>query len=150
MDGPDSQIDSLPRPDRRNDRYILIFDGQCGFCRSQVARLARWDRRQILTFLPLQDPLVTEWFPELSHERLMKEMILATPDGRLHGGAAAFKVLTRKLPRLWLVAPLFHIPWTMPIWQWAYQLVARNRYRLWARKHECETGTCSLGHEVKP
>ena len=50
----------LPTPADRPDADVLIYDGHCGICTSQVARLAKWDSRGSLAFVSLHDPLVSE------------------------------------------------------------------------------------------
>ena len=66
----------LPDPDERPAADLIIFDGQCRFCRGQVERLARWDYRQRLAFISVHDPRVRERFPNLTHEQLMQDMYL--------------------------------------------------------------------------
>jgi predicted DCC family thiol-disulfide oxidoreductase YuxK len=136
---------SLPSPADLPAAEVVIYDGECQFCTRQVARLARWDGKGRLAFLSLHDTLVAERYPDLTHERLMDEMVLVTRDGQRLGGAAAFRYLTRRLPRLWILAPLMHIPFSLPLWQWCYRQVAKRRYR-WnkARGNECTNDSCSV------
>lgn len=134
---------SLPSPQDRPEADVLIYDGHCKFCRGQVERISRWDGGGRLAFLSLHDPAVGERYPDLSHERLMQEMVVVDRQDRRHGGAAAFRYLTRRLPRLWPLAPLMHLPFTLPLWQWLYRLVARQRYR-WGRIDSCEDGACRI------
>ena len=119
----------------------LIYDGQCSFCIRQVDRIRARDGGR-LAYLSLHDPLVTQRWPELSHEELMKQMYLVEPDGRKYAGASAVKALTRKLPRLWWLFPLLHCPGSMPIWRFLYARIAKMRYRLAGRR--CDNGSCSL------
>ena len=133
----------LPDPRIAEGRPVLIYDGHCKFCRKQVARVHSLDGDR-LSYISLHDPWVTETYPDLTHDQLMEEMVLIEPDGRRYGGAAAFKVLSRKLPPLWILAPVMHIPFSLPVWSWMYRQVARQRYR-WGRiEEECEGGTCSV------
>ena len=132
----------LLSPDERPGASIVIYDGQCRFCRRQVERLASWDRPQMLSFLSLHDPEVSRRFPDISHEQLMKHLYLIDPRGRRYVGAEAFVWLSRHLPRLWPLAPVLNIPGTTPIWQWCYQQVAKRRYKL--GRVECEGGSCDL------
>ena len=75
----------------------------------------------------------------------MEQMFLVTPDGHQFGGAAAIRYLSRKLPRLWFAAPLLHIPFSLPLWQWLYLKVAERRYRISGKNQECdEGGTCDI------
>jgi predicted DCC family thiol-disulfide oxidoreductase YuxK len=134
---------ALPTLHERPDRDVVIFDGNCAFCRSQVERLNRWDRRRRLAFVSLHDPIVAERFPDLSHEELMQQMYIVDRRGNRHGGAAAFRYLSRHLRILWPVAPLMHIPFTLPLWQWGYRLVAKRRYRI-RNQDECRNGACKV------
>jgi hypothetical protein len=45
------------------------------------------------------------------------------------------------LPRLWCLAPLLHIPGSLPLWQFLYRQVAKRRYKI---AGTCEDGTCRL------
>jgi predicted DCC family thiol-disulfide oxidoreductase YuxK len=133
----------LPDPDERPAASVLIYDGHCRFCTAQVKRLDRWDRKGQLAFLSLHDPRVAERCPDLTHEQLMEQMYLITPSGERYGGAAAFRYLSRRLPRLWALAPFLHIPFSLPLWQWGYRLVARQRYR-WGRTDACDDDHCAI------
>lgn len=133
----------LTDPDERPDGVLVIFDGQCAFCRGQVERLARWDRRGELAFISLHDPRVAERFPDLTHEQLMQDMYLIDRRGQRHRGAAALRQLSRRLPRLWILAPWLHLPGSLPLWQWGYRQIAKRRY--WAGKYqECTDGSCAV------
>lgn len=133
----------LADPDTLSDADVVIYDGQCNFCKSQVnnlRRLDRWGNR--LSFLSLHDPRVAQRYPDLSHEELMEQMYVIDQSGRQHGGADAVKYLSRRLPLLWIVAPILHIPGTAKLWRWAYKQVAKRRYRLAGKS--CENDVCSI------
>jgi predicted DCC family thiol-disulfide oxidoreductase YuxK len=120
----------LPTPTDLPEADLVIYDGNCAFCRGQVARLARWDGRQRLVFVSLHDRWVAERFPDLSREQLLQQMYVVTRDGRRYAGAEALRYLTRRLPRLWPLAPLLHIPFSLAFWDWIYRRIARRRYQL--------------------
>jgi len=129
--------------DEQNQKDVVLYDGQCNFCRSQIAILRRLDGRDRLEFVSLHRPDVVILYPNLTFEQLMKEMWLITPQGSQFGGAYAVRYLTRRLPMLWPVTPLMHIPFSMPLWCFLYRQVARFRYKI-AGKDCDEGGTCSL------
>jgi predicted DCC family thiol-disulfide oxidoreductase YuxK len=135
----------LPTPDERPEADVVIFDGECRICRAQIERVARWDSRGRLAYLSLHEPVVARRFPDLSYDDMMRQMYLVDRRGGRHGGAAALRVIARRLPRLWPLVPLLSLPGTLPLWQWLYQQVAKRRYRL-GGKHECSEGSCKL-HE---
>jgi predicted DCC family thiol-disulfide oxidoreductase YuxK len=132
----------LPDPDENPGAVVVVWDGKCNFCRSQVERLRAFDNRSRLTYLSLHDPRVAERYPELSYDQLMSQMWVITPDHRRFGGADAVRFLSRHLPRLWWIAPVMHLPFTMPLWRYLYKVLANRRYRLAGKS--CDGGTCDL------
>ena len=122
---------------------IVIYDGQCRFCTGQVQRLASWDGKQRLAYLSLHDPRAADLCPDLTHDQLMEQMVVLTSSGQRFAGAAAVRYLSRRLPRLWFLAPLLHLPWSLPVWQWAYMRVAKRRYRL-GHQATCDTDSCDV------
>jgi predicted DCC family thiol-disulfide oxidoreductase YuxK len=125
----------------RPERDTVLYDGQCRFCRSQIALLKRLDLTGRLRFESLHEPSVAEEFPDLDRDDLMREMYLVDRSGHAHAGAEAVRCLSRRLPLLWPLALPLHVPGSLPIWKWLYRVVARNRYRLAGR---CDGGTCHL------
>jgi len=122
-------------------RDTVLFDGSCRFCRGQIAILRRLDVAQRLQFTSLHDPSVAADFPELSAEALEAQMFVVDRRGNARGGALAFRYLTRRLPLLWPLAVLLHVPGSLPAWNWIYRLIARNRHRL---AGTCAEGTCRI------
>lgn len=135
----------LPTPDERPTADVVLYDGDCRFCTGQVQNLA-WLGGDRLAYLSLHDPSVARRYPDLTHEQLMEQMYLVTPEGKKYAGAAVFRYLTRKLPCLYLLAPLLHIPFSLPVWQWAYRQVAKRRYYLMGKISDqaCDGDACSI------
>lgn len=123
------------------DRDTVLYDGQCAFCRGQVGWLRRFDLLGSLRFTSLHDASVQHDYPELSHEQLLEQMFVVDRQGRARGGADAVRYLSRRLPALWPLAVVLHVPGSMPLWRGLYRFIARNRYRLAGR---CDEGTCRL------
>ena len=119
----------------------VLFDGQCRFCRGQVALLRRLDLGRRLLFLSLHDPRVAADFPEIPPEQLQQQMFVVDRQGSARGGAVAVRYLSRRLPLLWPLALLLHIPGSLPVWQAAYAFVAKRRLLLAGR---CDDGSCPL------
>lgn len=134
----------LPSPDELPAADVVIYDGHCKFCTGQVKNLARWDGKGRLAFLSLHDAEVAKRYPDLTYEQMMEAMVVVDRKGRRHHGAAAFRYLTTRLPRLYILAPLMHIPFSMPLWRWGYKQVARRRYRMGKTADACDDGTCKV------
>ncbi|MCE9545749.1 MAG: DUF393 domain-containing protein [Planctomycetia bacterium] len=134
---------ALPTPAERPGADVVIFDGHCRICSGQIMRLDRWFGGGRLAYLSLHDPEVARLYPDLSHDALMREMYVVDHNGGRHPGADAFRYLSRRLPRLWWLAPLLHIPFSLPLWSWLYRLVADNRY-MFGRVDSCDDGACAV------
>ena len=122
---------------------VVLYDGQCNFCRSQINILRRLDGRNRLEFVSLHDPDVATNYPNLTYEQLMEQIWIVTPARTQFGGAYAVKYLSVRLPILWPIAPVMHIPFSMPLWSFLYRQVAKHRYKIAGRDCD-EGGTCSL------
>ena len=109
-----------------------------------MEQLKWWDCCNRLDYVSLHDPSVAERWHDLPHDRLMREMCIVDTQGRRHWGADAFRYLTRRLRRLWWLAPLMHFPGSMLLWRPLYRFISKHRYRLMGKTDECEGGTCSL------
>lgn len=133
--------------DRPPDRPVVIFDGDCGFCRFWIAR---WQQRTgaAVEYAAWPHPDLAERFPEIPSEQFARAVQLVEPDGRVTEGAeAVFRLLAisgRPSP-LWAYE---HLPGLAPITEHAYRLVADHRpfwagltALLWGRVAERSTYT---------
>lgn len=105
---------------------VLIFDGDCGFCRYWIAR---WRHRtgDSVEYLPFQEPPTAQRFPELSRERLEQAVHLVEPDGTVTAGAhAVFRTLAISGSRLPLSA-YERVPGIAAVSELAYRFVANHR-----------------------
>lgn len=134
---PPACLDTRFRP----AKDTVLYDGQCGFCRRQVARMRKLDLLSQLEFTSLHEASVSRDFPEIPREALLAEMFVVDRSGRARSGATAWRYLARRLPTLWPLAAILHVPGSLPVWNWLYRIVAKNRYRL---AGSCSTGTCRL------
>ena len=125
----------------RPARDTVLYDGQCRFCRSQIGILKRLDWWDQLQFTSLHDPSVPVDFPEIPPTQLHQEMVVINQQGVARGGADAVRYLSRRLPPLWPLAMLLHIPGSLPLWRWLYAFVAKRRLLIAGR---CDDGSCRL------
>lgn len=131
----------LPKAD------VVIYDGKCVFCRKSVKLLDSWVEQGQLAYVSLHDPWVADYVPSLTHDQMMKQIYLVSrSDDSLHGGAEAIRYLSTRSWKLWIAAPFLHIPFSMPLWQWIYQQIAKRRYLIAGKDgDECdEDGTCKI------
>lgn len=139
---------TLPTPAERPGADVVIYDGNCRICTAQIRKLDWWDCQDKLAYLSLHDPEVQKRYPDLTHDMLMAQMYVVDRLGNRHGGAAAIRYLSRRLRRLWWLAPLLHIPGTLPLWQWIYRQVAQRRYQF-GKVEDCGSDACSIHFQRK-
>jgi predicted DCC family thiol-disulfide oxidoreductase YuxK len=122
-------------------RDLVLYDGHCRFCQAHVKILRKLDRGRRLSYLSLHDPDAANCVADIPPENVMREMYVVT-DQKRYGGIDAVRRLTRRLPLLWWLAAILHIPGTRGLWGWLYRKIAGRRY--WFGRLSCENETCSL------
>ena len=104
---------------------LLVFDGDCNFCRYWIARWQRITGDRI-DYLPFQDPAIAERFPEIPRARFDQAVQLIETDGRVYSSAGAvFRSLA--YGRRWPLRAYQRVPGFAPVTEFAYGLVARHR-----------------------
>ena len=127
----------------------IYFDGVCSLCNGFVDFLVRRDGARRFRYASLQGSsfaALRERHPEALANHRLETMVAVIPDP-VHGWET---VCTRsdavlaslgELPGLWRrFSALFRLV-PRPIRDVFYDLVARNRYRIWGRKATCRMPT---------
>ena len=109
-------------------RPKIIYDAQCGFCRSSV---------QLLQVMDLWGKL-----EYISGPKGMSEMRLDLLDGKTYVGFFAFRCLVWMLPMLYPMIPIVYFPGAGILGPLVYRWIARNRY-LFPVFHHCVNGRCA-------
>lgn len=121
-------------------RPVLLYDGECAFCRAWVARIRRWDRNDRIELLPAGERSHHADLPDLPDDAVNAAMHLVLPDGRVFAGGRAIPELLRRLPGGGVPRLLFQVPGVPWISGLAYGWVARRRHRF-----GCDDGACGPG-----
>ena len=109
----------------RADKPLLVFDGDCAFCRSWVDYCKRLTGDRIL-YEPYQE--ASSRFPHIAAEEFARAVKLVLPDGEVRSGAyAAFSVLASVPGRSGLLRTYEHFPGFAALAERAYGVVARYR-----------------------
>ena len=92
----------LPRTGARGEpgeqRWWVLYDGDCGLCKWLLCGLLAWDRTVRLHPLALQRPESEELLADLTPEERMASWHLISPEGGRRSGGAALAPLLRLLP----------------------------------------------------
>ena len=121
------------------DRPVVVYDGECRFCRWSVARIQRLDRAGQFEYLPRQAPGAEDRFPLLKQSDFNTGLRLLQHDPEIvHVGADGVYQIYRRLQPLHRVAWLYRVPvltwlYRVPVLTWlfrlGYAIIARNRHR---------------------
>jgi lipase maturation factor 1 len=107
------------------DRPLLLFDGDCGFCRFWVARWQARTRNRV-DFAPAQQ--AASQYPQVTEEAWKHSVQLVTPEGAVYSGAeAVFRTLAYAPRQSWMLAAYRGLPGARPVSEAAYRLVADHR-----------------------
>src|SRR5450755_4517207 len=104
---------------------LLIFDGQCGFCRIWIQYWKQLTGPGV-EYAASQD--VSANFPDIRPENYGQSVQLVLPEGEVLSGArAVFTTLTHAPGMAWLLWVYQHVPGFAPVTEIAYQLIAAHR-----------------------
>lgn len=104
---------------------LLIYDGDCGFCRWSVRRL-RFMTGDRVDFAPYQE--VAERFPDISRDEFNKSVFLIEPDGRKTRAAEAVcRSMAVSRAKRWPLWIYDHVPGASSAMEISYRAIARSR-----------------------
>jgi predicted DCC family thiol-disulfide oxidoreductase YuxK len=76
----------------------ILYDADCGFCRTSLAIVLAWDRRRRLRPVALQSPEAKSLLAGMPEEQRMASWHLVAEGGEVNSAGAAFPQLFRLLP----------------------------------------------------
>lgn len=116
-----------PHEDTTITRPLLIYDGDCGFCRRWVARWRRWTGDRV-AYATAEEAAASH--PEIPPERFREAVVLVEPDGRVsYAAEAVARSLAVRGPGKVLLWMYRRVPGASALGEAAYRRVARRRGR---------------------
>src|SRR5258708_35272777 len=94
---------------RHAERGWICFDRDCTLCTSLARRFHRTFEKRGFGLAALQDSRVVA-FLALPPDQLLREMRVVTPEGQIHGGAAAVVYLAKQIWWAWPLFAIAHVP----------------------------------------
>jgi lipase maturation factor 1 len=114
-----------PRVASPPSKPLLIWDGECHFCRRWIERWREITGDKV-DYETSQN--VADKFPEVSREQFQRSVVLIEPDGAVVTGAeAVFRSLRCRSSKRWLAWSYYHVPGFAPITEAFYKFTATNR-----------------------
>jgi len=135
-------IDSRVQPGAQPEgAHLVLYDGVCGLCERLVQFLLTHDHRRVFNFASLQSATgqaMLERYRQDSRD-LTSFYVVAnyrTPDSRLFMRSDAALFVASELAWLWKAMRLVRLV-PKGVRDRVYDLVARNRYRVFGRYEQC-------------
>jgi predicted DCC family thiol-disulfide oxidoreductase YuxK len=119
-----------------NNPSIIIFDGVCNLCNAAVRFIINRDPQGKFAFTPMQGTLADELIAKHGIPNVGEDTLLLIKDNQYFVYSDAVLEIAKDLTGWWyLINLLKFIP--KPIRDYVYQLIARNRYRLFGQRATC-------------
>jgi predicted DCC family thiol-disulfide oxidoreductase YuxK len=111
-----------------NERAVVLYDQDCGFCRWSLDKILAWDRRERLRPVAIQSDEGARLLASIPEDRRLDSWHLVEPSGSLRSAGAGAAPLVALLPAGRPLAALFRaFPGATDR---GYRWVASNRDRL--------------------
>jgi predicted DCC family thiol-disulfide oxidoreductase YuxK len=124
-----------------NDKHIILFDGVCNFCNSSVRFVMKRDKKDLYRYASLQSDLGRQMTEERGIDTSeIDSTILIIPDQAYYIKSDAALQISKNLSGLYPLLNVFSIIPTS-IRDFFYDIVARNRYKWFGKKEECQIPT---------
>lgn len=125
------------------DKTLVLFDGVCNLCNGTVQFIIKRDPNAVFRFASLQSEVGQAMLKQfnLADESLFS--IIVVEDDKYYERSDAALQIAKRLPWPWNWLPVFSI---LPrfIRDGVYNLIAKNRYRMFGKQDSCWLPTPEL------
>jgi predicted DCC family thiol-disulfide oxidoreductase YuxK len=84
--------------ENREGTLVVLYDGECGFCKVMLAVLLSWDKAKRLSPVPIQSARGEELLAGMAEQDRLASWHLIGADGTLYSGGAGIPVIFAALP----------------------------------------------------
>ncbi len=128
------------------DDNVILYDGVCVFCSRWVHFVATRDAAKLFRFTAIQSDYGRRLAAAFQIDPEDPDTNAVVHDGRAFFKSDAALTVLGHLPRWGWAAALRYVP--KPLRDAVYNLVARNRYRIFGKYDVCYTGGPALRNRV--
>lgn len=116
-----------------NNKIIILFDGVCNMCVSSVNFIIKRDSKDVFRFASLQGDVGQKMIKKYS---LSINSIVLIKNGQVKTKSSAVLSILCHLNTFWKALLIFYIV-PYPIRDILYNIVAKIRYSLFGKRHQC-------------
>lgn len=115
---------------------LIFFDGVCNLCNGAVRFILKHDKAAVFKFAALQNATATQLLVHVPLPSGANNSILLLEDGKIYTKSTAVLRIARRLAGGWKLLYVFMV---VPAFlrDFVYDLIARNRYRIWGKQESC-------------
>jgi predicted DCC family thiol-disulfide oxidoreductase YuxK len=123
--------------------YIVLFDGVCNFCNASINFIIDRDSGNNFRFAALQSETGRKLLEQHGYNNNILDSVVLIKNNRVYKKSAAALEIVRELNGLWPVLYIFKL---LPsfILDILYNVIARNRYKLFGKADVCRIPTPQL------
>lgn len=124
----------------KNEKQIILFDGICNFCNFWVNFVIKRDNKDLFRFAALQSEKAKELTSRFNIDiSNLDTFVLIVGEKFYNKSTAALMVCKELNSMLIILFPLIILPTFFR--DLVYDLIAKNRYKLFGRKESCRIPT---------
>jgi predicted DCC family thiol-disulfide oxidoreductase YuxK len=117
--------------------YVIIFDGVCTLCSGVVQFIIKRDPHAVFRFAALQSDAGSRLLRQHGLDPAEATSMLLVKDGKAYLKSDAVQQIARVLPWPWKAGCVVLALIPRSVRNWAYDFIARNRYRWFGKKERC-------------
>ena len=119
-----------------NNHKIILFDGVCNLCNSSVNFIIDRDKKNIFKFAALQSESGQKLLDKFGLNQNDFDSVVLVDENKFYSKSTAALKIVKEFPSLWKALYIFIII-PVPIRNFFYDLIAKNRYRWFGKKDSC-------------
>ena len=123
-----------------NQKQIILFDGVCNFCNFWVNFVIKRDKKDLFRFASLQSEKSIELTSKFNFNALKQDTFILIKGDKFYTKSTAALMVCKELSSpIKILFPLIIVPKIFR--DFVYDLIARNRYKLFGRRESCRIPT---------
>jgi predicted DCC family thiol-disulfide oxidoreductase YuxK len=124
-------------------KIVILFDGVCNLCNGAVQFIIKRDKTSKFLFASLQSDFGQSQLQKFGLDPSKLHSIIALDNGKFYERSDAALKIASGLAQPWRMFGVFRI---LPrfLRDWFYDLIAKNRYKMFGKRESCMIPTPEL------